>query len=192
MPSFHADPDSVPPTAAPSVPTLVKTAGPGTARLLSGSLTGSPRPAKIPVLRKLHQCEDNMCNWLCLLGTQLSQLCPAVPSQVSCITPVFNNAVATHTSALHSLWLPTALTIISVTTQEWTECSGRHPSVTPPRPPAPSPSLLLASSCSLLYYNVQTPAPQLHSSSPHSPALLFVLVYIFHVKKLMLQFFFSY
>jgi len=32
----------------------------------------------------------------------------------------------------------------------------------------------------------------LHSSSPHSPALLFVLVYIFHVKKLMLQFFFSY
>merc|ERR1712048_140822 len=62
----------------------------------------------------------------------------------------------------------------------------------PPAPPSLPSSCSSYSSCSycsypcLLYYNVQTP---LHSSSPHSPALLFVLLYIFHVKNLMLQFF---
>jgi hypothetical protein len=59
----------------------------------------------------------------------------------------------------------------------------------PPAPPSLPSSCSSCSPCScpcLLYYNVQTP---LHSSSPHSPALLFVLLYIFHVKNLMLQFF---
>ena len=60
--------------------------------------------------------------------------------------------------------------------------------VTPPRPrhpPARPRPLLPPPSCIRMY------KLRLRSSSPHSPALLFVLLYIFHVKNLMLQFFFK-
>jgi len=124
-------------------------------------------------LRKL--CGDKMCNWLCLLGTscQLSQLWPARSPD----PPVFNNV-----GRLTSLW--------HVLVHHHSDYRGAKsmsrppPSVTPPRPRLLLP--LPPASCITAMYKLR-----LHSSSPHSPALLFVLLYIFHVKNLMLQIFFS-
>jgi len=186
MPSFHADPDCSL-TAAPSVPTLVKTAGHSTARILSGSLTGShlgqTRPAKIPVLRKL-RCAGTTCVTDCV-SWELS-----CHSSHSCAQPGLLILLY-----LTMLWPPPLqpgtpcdcpLPCHHLSDNRGVDWMFRPPSqcdpATPPGPhlaswPPPAPS------CITMY------KLRLHSSSPHSPALLFVLVYLFHVKNLMLQFF---
>jgi len=175
MPSFHADPDCSL-TAAPSVPTLVNTADPA----LHGSCLAlwlSPclaRPGQ-PRFLCWESCavlRDNMCNWL----SQLSQLCPAWSPD----PPVFNNVVAT--SPLQPTGLPSS---------QWQPRSGLNVQaaipVWPRHAPRPPPGLL-ASSCSLLYYNVQTPAPQLQ---PSLSCLVICFSLYFSCKKFNVAIFFS-
>jgi len=160
MPSFHADPDC-------SLTTLVNTAGPGTARL-------SPWP---------HQASQDSCAEKALLccGTTCVTDCH---SSHSCVQPGLLILLY-----LTMLWPPlhfSPLACHHLSDNPGVDWMFRPPSqcdpATPPGPhlaswPPPAPS------CITMY------KLRLHSSSPHSPALLFVLVYIFHVKNLMLQFF---
>lgn len=172
MPSFHADPDCLP-TAHSPPPLYQLSSEHSTAATAQSCLTVTAAQPRF-LWEPRESCAGTTCVTDCVSWGPAVTAVTAVSCQPGLLVLLYLTMLPTWTSSLHSWSDSTDLHHHSdLPGPEWMsrpppQCDPRQTHPAPPAPPAPS-------SCIRMY--------KLHSSSPHSPALLFVLLYIFHVKN---------